>query len=458
MEAPAMMPMKGMIAPPPSYAALFGAVRGELPGGRRPRLGRLREESFERFRSLGFPGPKVEDWKYTNITPLAKVEFRLALPADLDPAVLAPYLVEAAAGSRLVFVNGHLHPGLSEVRDLPAGVTVESVADVLEQGDGEDGVVVTQLLADMEAVRSLSALNGAFTAGGAVVRVADGVELERPVQLVFVSVGREADAPPTMANPRNLVVLGERSRAGLIETHVALGEGRNLTNLVNRVVVGEGAELRHDRVQVGAAGGTLIGKSELQIAERARLTQTVATLGGGLTRNEIQAVLDGSGIELRLNGVYLTHDGQHVDNTIRVDHAKPNSFSDQFYKGVLDGRARAVFAGKIIVRREAQKTNAYQANNNLLLSSEAEIDTKPELEIYADDVKCSHGATAGELDETALFYLRSRGLDRTTAQSLLTYAFAGEVIERFHHEEVAGQVRREMLTWLPGGHALEEMA
>jgi Fe-S cluster assembly protein SufD len=176
-----------------------------------------------------------------------------------------------------------------------------------------------------------------------------------------------------------------------------------------------------------------------------------------MTRNETWAVIDGSDIEVRLNGVYLTGDGQHIDNLIRMDHAKPDSFSDQFYKGVLDGRARAVFAGKVIVRRDAQKTNAYQANNNLLLSPDAEIDTKPELEIYADDVKCSHGATAGELDEQALFYLRSRGLDRATAQSLLTYAFMGEVIERFGSDEVAAQVRREMLERLPGGHALEEM-
>jgi Fe-S cluster assembly protein SufD len=454
-----MMPIKGMIAAPEGYAALFGEARDELPGGRRARLGRLRRESFDRFRSLGFPGPKVEDWRYTNIAPLAKVVFGLARPAEVDPAALAPYLVEAAAGSRLVFVNGHFHPGLSRVEDLPPGVTLESVADVLERAD--DGVL-TQLLADMEAVRSLSALNGAFTAGGAVVRVADGVELERPVQLVFVSVGRGADGTsPAMANPRNLVVLGRGSRAGLIETHLALGgDGQQggLTNLVNRVVVGEGAELRHDRVQAGAVGGTLIGKTELQIADRARLTQTVATLGGGLTRNEVQAVLDGSGIEVRLNGLYLTRNGQHIDNTIRLDHAQPNSFSDQFYKGVLDGRARAVFAGKIIVRRDAQKTNAFQANNNLLLSPDAEIDTKHELEIYADDVKCSHGATAGELDERELFYLRSRGIDRATAQSLLTYAFVGEVLERFGHEEVAGQVRREMFRWLPGGHALEEMA
>ena len=204
--------------------------------------------------------------------------------------------------------------------------------------------------------------------------------------------------------------------------------------------------------------GSLIGRTTYRIAADARLTQSLATLGGGLVRNETEALVDGSGIELQLNGLYLTRGRQHVDNTIRVDHAKPGSVSDQFYKGVLDGEAHAVFAGKIVVRRDAQKTNAYQANNNLLLSPDVEIDTKPELEIFADDVKCSHGATAGELDERELFYLRSRGLDPATARSMLTFAFADEVLERFANPAIAAQARRELLRWLPGGAQLGELA
>jgi Fe-S cluster assembly protein SufD len=175
-------------------------------------------------------------------------------------------------------------------------------------------------------------------------------------------------------------------------------------------------------------------------------------------RNEIEALVDGSGVELGLNGLYLTRERQHIDNTIRIDHAKPGSVSDQFYKGVLDGQAHAVFAGKIIVRRDAQKTNAYQANDNLLLSPDVEIDTKPELEIFADDVKCSHGATAGEIDERELFYLRTRGLDRDTARSMLTFAFADEVLERFGNAAIAAQARRELVRWLPGGARLGELA
>jgi Fe-S cluster assembly protein SufD len=213
--------------------------------------------------------------------------------------------------------------------------------------------------------------------------------------------------------------------------------------------------LRHDRLQIGAADGTLIGKTHYEISADARLTQTLATLGGALVRNEIRAVLQGSRIEAAFNGMYFTRERQHVDNNIVVDHAAPGSTSDQFYKGILDGRSQGVFAGKIVVRREAQKTNAYQANNNLLLSPEAEIDTKPELEIFADDVKCSHGATAGELDERELFYLRSRGLDPATARNVLTFAFAGAVLERFTNSTVAEQAKVALLRGLPGGVALE---
>jgi Fe-S cluster assembly protein SufD len=195
----------------------------------------------------------------------------------------------------------------------------------------------------------------------------------------------------------------------------------------------------------------------VRLAEGARLVQTVATLGGGLVRNETEARIEGSGVDCLLNGVYLARGREHVDNLIRVHHVAPGSHSNQFYKGVIDGRAHAVFAGKIIVHKDAQKTNAYQKNDNLLLSDDAEIDTKPELEIYADDVKCSHGATSGDLDPLALFYLRSRGLPRAQAESVLTFAFAAEVIGRFADETVRHQVRRAALTRLPGGAGLEEL-
>jgi Fe-S cluster assembly protein SufD len=439
------------IAPPAHYRALFGAALSELPGAATLPCRRLREESFARFEALGFPGPKAEAWKYTQLAPLAKLEFWLPEPVEIDRADIAPFLVDDAAAT-LVFVNGRLASDLSDSLSAENGMTVMSLDQALERGDPD---CLDLLPAPEGEEPALSALNGALAAGGCLISLADHADLRGPVQLLFVSVGRDQ---PILISPRNLVMLGDGARLDLIESHVALGGGRNLTNLVNRIVVGRGAKLRHDRLQLGETAGSLIGRTAYRIAADARLTQSLATLGGGLVRNEIEAVVEGSRAELQLNGLYLTRDRQHVDNTIRVDHASPGSVSDQFYKGVLDGAARAVFAGKIIVRRDAQKTNAYQANNNLLLSPDVEIDTKPELEIFADDVKCSHGATSGELDERELFYLRSRGLDPDTARSMLTFAFAGEVLERFANPTVAAQAKRELLRWLPGGAQLGELA
>lgn len=438
------------IAPAQRYAELFGTALSELPGAGDPAIRRLRETSFDRFRSLGFPGPKVEEWKYTSVAPLTKVEFDLARPPALSRADVEPYLVADPGTTHLVFVNGHFAADLSDIGGSESAANVAPLGAALNDGGDE----LSDLLLERDPERSFSALNAAFMADGAVIRLPDGGALDGPVQLLFLTLGGER---PAMTHPRNLVVLGDGARLDLIECHVALG-GSDLTNLVNRVVLGNGAELRHDRLQVGEVSGTFIGKTEYEISADGRLTESLATVGGGLVRNEIQAALDGSGISAQLNGLYLTRERQHVDNAIRIEHMRPNSLSDQFYKGVLDGRARAAFAGKIVVAREAQQTNAYQANDNLLLSPEAEVNTKPELEIFADDVKCSHGATAGELDDRELFYLRSRGLDPALARSLLTYAFADEVLERFASENAAAWARREILRWLPGGEALGELA
>jgi Fe-S cluster assembly protein SufD len=438
-----------LIVPDARYPALFGSALPQLPGARHPAVRRRREAGFERFMTLGFPGPKTEAWKYTSVGPLARTAFDLPSRRELRRADVKPYLV--AGATRLVFVNGHFAADLSDDPSDSERATVGSLAAALERGDP---AALDALFDDSAEARGFSALNDAFVADGGLIRLGDGVALDRPVQLLFVSVDQDA---PALINPRNLVVVGAGARLDLIESHVALGAGRGLTNLLNRVVVGRGATLCHDRLETGGPEGTLIGRTHYEVSADARLTQSLATLGGALVRNEIHALMQGSGIEATLNGLYFARERQHVDNQILVDHAAPGSISDQFYKGILDDRAQAVFAGKIVVRRAAQKTNAYQSNNNLLLSPGAEIDTKPELEIYADDVKCSHGATAGELDERELFYLRSRGLDVATARSVLTFAFAGEVLERFANPALAGQVRAGLLAGLPGGTALGEL-
>jgi Fe-S cluster assembly protein SufD len=445
------------IHPSERYAALFAHALPTLPGGRHPEVRRHREASFERFRSFGFPGPKTEEWKYTPLAPLVRLDYALPEPVALTRADLAPYLIDDRHARHAVFVNGRFVAELSDIES-------DSRTEVLSLGHALDNGLASDILAhareheqtrELEDNRAFRALNAALAGDGCFLRIADGVAPRGPIQLLFVSVGRDA---PMLISPHNVVVLGDRASLDLVESHVAIGEGRNLTNLVNRIVVGRGAVLRHDRLQLGEVSGSLIGRSEYDVSADARLTQTLATLGGAMVRNEIEALLDGTGIEAQLNGLYLTRDRQHVDNVIRIVHAAPGSQSDQFYKGVLDGQARAAFAGKIIVERPAQKTNAYQRNNNLLLSPDAEIDTKPELEIFADDVKCSHGATVGELDERELFYLRSRGLDPDTARSLLTFAFAGEVLERFGSPAAAAEAKREVIRWLPGAAMLEELA
>jgi Fe-S cluster assembly protein SufD len=437
------------LVPGAPYPALFGAALPQLPGAHHAEIRRRRQTGFDRLMRLGFPGPKTEAWKYTSAGRLARTEFALAPAIALARADIAPYLVKGAAS--LAFVNGRFSADLSDAESADRRVTIASVGGVLEQGDA----TVLAALPESDRGRAFSALNDAFVADGCLIRLADGVGLERPVQLLFVAINQDR---PVLINPRNVVIVGDGARLSLIESHVLLGTGGSLTNLVNHIVIGKGGELRHDRLQIGAAEGTLIGKTHYNASAGARLTQTLATLGGALVRNELQAVVQGSGIEAQLNGIYFTRERQHVDNNILVDHAAPGSVSDQFYKGILDGHSQAVFAGKIVVRRDAQKTNAYQANNNLLLSPDAEIDTKPELEIFADDVKCSHGAAAGELDERELFYLRSRGLDPATARSLLTFAFAGEVLERFASPAIARQARTTLLRSLPGGAGLEELA
>lgn len=439
------------IEPAPTYGRAFDAVRDRLPGAKLPALADWRRASFARFAEQGIPTTRSEAWKYTNITRLAAAPLALAPKPVIRLEAIAPHLAGGPRARRLIFVNGHVMPELSHVESLPTGVRICSLARALEAEPER----VAGVLQDVEDDRSFTALNAAFAGAGSWIEVADGVTVDEPLQLLFLTLGH---AEPFMSHPRSVIRLGRDARLRVIESHVGLGDGQSLTNLVAQIDLGPGAVLEQDRIEQVGAEATHIGKSYIRLAEGAKLAQTVATMGGGLVRNETEARIVGSGVECLLNGVYLARGKEHVDNLIRVHHMAPGSHSDQFYKGVIDERAHAVFAGKIIVHKDAQKTNAYQKNDNLLLSDDAEIDTKPELEIYADDVKCSHGATSGDLDPLALFYLRSRGLSKATAASVLTFAFAAEVIERFADETVRHLVREMALARLPGGAELMELA
>lgn len=439
------------LTPAPDYAKAFASARGTLPGARLPGLAGWREASFARFAEAGIPTTRVEAWKYTNVARLAATPMSLAPKPTLGIEDIEPYLAGGPRARRLIFVNGHVVPALSHVESLPEGVRACSLARALET----DPERVAETLRAVDDDRSFTALNAAFTGAGSWIEVGDGVTVDEPLQLLFLTRGA---GEPFMSHPRIVVRLGRGARLRLIETHVGRGTGPSLTNLVSQIDLGAGALLEHDRVEQVTGEATHVGKSYLRFDRGAKLAQTVVTLGGGLVRNEIDARLEGSGVECLLNGLYLTRGREHVDNLIRVHHVAPGSHSDQFYKGVIDERSHAVFAGKIFVHKDAQKTNAYQKNDNLLLSDDAEIDTKPELEIYADDVKCSHGATSGDLDPVALFYLRSRGLNKRAAEGLLTFAFAAEVIDRLVDESARHFVREAALRRLPGGESLMELA
>ncbi|MEZ5932932.1 MAG: Fe-S cluster assembly protein SufD [Alphaproteobacteria bacterium] len=448
MSALERAPRHRNLPPPDGYGRIFNEALATLPGADGPAEA-IRRGEFEKFEKIGFPGSKVEDWKYSPLGPIARTAFRPAPEAapidDLDD-----YLIEGDDVERLVFVNGMIDRERSSRLLNVGGVTIGALGDALAAGIVE----AEALLTGGDETRGFDALNGAFADCGAVIRIPAGQTSAPVVQLVFASAGRQAEA---MVNPRLLIDIGDGAALDLVETHL-FGEGSELlTNLVARCRLGRNAILRHDRLQIGDVAGRYIGRFYAALEEHANLTQTLAILGGGFVRNEVAARLDGKAIEAQFNGLYLTRTGQHVDNMLKVDHMAPASHSDQFFKGVLDGKAKAAFAGKIYVDRQAQQTNAFQTNNNLLLSPDAEISSKPELEIYADDVKCSHGATAGELDETELFYLRSRGLDPEIARTMLTFAFASEVLERFHRPELVEQAKRAILRWLPGADILGDL-
>ena len=410
----------------------------------------LRRRRFERFVAEGVPTAKVEAWKYTNIGKALNRAMRPASHRPIGVADVSPYLAGGTSARRLIFVNGHYVPELSHARGLPGGVRMLTFAEALRQEPER----ARASLENLQDGRGLTDLNAAFAEDGAWIEVAAGAAPPMPLQLIFLSAPDEA---ATMINPRVVVSLGDRAKLHLIESHVASAAGHVFTNQVTQIGLGAGAELTHDCLQLAKDGQAYLTKAEIDVAEAAVYRQTVLTLGGALQRNETEARLNGPKIDFHLNGAFMPVGAEHVDNVIRIHHVAPDCESNQFYKGVLDDKGRGVFAGKIIVHPDAQRTNAFQTNNNLLRSNDAEIDTKPELEIYADDVKCSHGATVGDLDPTALFYLRSRGMDKALAENVLTYAFVGEVIAFFADEAVRTAAKRAVFGRMAGGEALMEM-
>lgn len=429
-----------------SYRAAFEAMqaadRATLPAW----VLRLRETALERFEQINFPTTDVEDWKYTNVAPISKGNFAPVAPdsrSEVSAELVAEFIAPEAS-SRLVFVNGIYRAEFSSIEKLPAGVVVENLTDALKGAHEFD--MRSHLARPTETeTDGFNALNAAFLGNGALIYLPKGVQVDAPIQLLFLAVS--APQPPAIF-PRVLVVAERESKATLIESYISPEESVSFTNAVVEVFVGENARVTHYKVQRESERAFHIATTNAEIGRSGVYDLTTITLGAQLSRHGLNIRLAHEGAECWADGLYLVGAGQHADTHSLIDHVSPHCTSHQLYKGILDGKSRAVFNGKVFVHKDAQKTDAMQSNKNLLLSNEARVDTKPQLEIYADDVKCAHGATVGQLEEEELFYLISRGLHRDLARNLLTYGFAEELVEKIKIESIKRQLDEAILNRL----------
>ncbi|MBI4985713.1 MAG: Fe-S cluster assembly protein SufD [Rhodocyclales bacterium] len=406
------------------YALDFEHVKPTLAGAYLPWLAQTREEALTAFIDSGFPSLRDEDWKYTSVAAIEKTRFNPAPPANgaaIDAAALMALRLPGA--HVLTFIDGHYAPAQSKLGALPAGVVVAGLADTLER---EPDRLRTPFGHPAVGYASgFAALNVAFMSDGAYVHLSPGATLEEPLHLLFV-----ATRPSQATHLRNLVLAEAGSRVCVVEHHAALGATGYFNNVVTDIVAGRGAAVSHYKLQEESLDAFHVAAVNVALGADASFVSAALALGGALARTDIAVALDGTGASCSLDGLYMTDGRQHIDHHTRIDHAQARGTSREFYKGVLDGASRAVFNGKVIVRAGAQQSDAQQTNRNLLLSEQAEIDTKPQLEIWADDVKCGHGATVGQLDPDQVFYLRARGLEDAAARKLLVFAFAGEIVER----------------------------
>jgi Fe-S cluster assembly protein SufD len=414
----------------------FRQIEPALPGGNAPWLRAQRAAAIEIFRETGFPTLRHEDWKYTDARPIAQRRFGLAgANAVPDAAALKPHTL---GEHQLVFVDGRFVPALSTLARLPAGVEVMSLAEALARAPERLEPWLGRYASP--AQNAFAALNAAFLQDGAFIHLARGTAFEAPLHLLFLASG----AADSLAYVRNLIVAEAGSQASIIESYAALTDATGLTNSVTEIVLEPGAQVEHYRLGREGEAAYHVGSTHAHLARDSRYTSHIIAFGGRIVRHELYATLDGEGAECTLNGLTVTRGRQHVDNHTRIDHRQPRGTSREWYKGVLDDQSRAVFSGRIVVHPQAQHTDAEQANHNLLLSAGAEADSRPQLEIYADDVKCAHGATVGSLDADALFYLRTRGLDAAHARSLLVYAFASEVLARIRLAPLRVQLEAQL--------------
>jgi len=422
-----------------TYQTAFASVKESSPTV--PWLELVRSGAIDRFEQIGFPSVHEEDWKYTNLAPLAKESFQPALNTTAASTVNASrFAYPETKNAHVVVVNGFLNEEVSVKTALGDVIAIDLFSAV---SDARYNKIVRKYLARNANYHDngLKALNTAFLQSGVFLWIPKNVKLETPLQVTFI-----ADGPQTASFPRLLVVAEENSSATLIENYV--GDGRYFTDAIAEIVLKDGARLEHYRVQNESDRAFHVATTAAELGRASSYDVTSINLGAQLARHDVSVVLDHEGAECWVDGLYVVGADQHSDTHSVIDHKEPNCNSHQLYKGILDGNGRAVFNGKIFVREGAQKTDAMQTNKNLLLSPQARVDTKPQLEIYADDVKCAHGAAVGQIDEEELFYLQARGLNPDLGRNLLTYGFAEEVIGKIKIESIRSQLDEAVMSHL----------
>ncbi|MBU2648683.1 Fe-S cluster assembly protein SufD [bacterium] len=437
------------------YLSEFTGVQSSLSGQTLPWLSTIRRKALQSIKKNGFPHRKHEEWKYTDISNIAERFYQpthRTVPANLWK-MLNDSGLDLTACFPVIFVDGRYKAEFSNFVKLPEGVTIEGLAAVIET---KPEWLREQLARFSEANSNIfTDLNTAFMNDGIVIRLSKKARITQPIQLVFVSTKQ---AEPVLSQPRNLIILEEAAEAVVIQKFISLNPASdNLTNVMTDIFLGQRAELELMVVQAENIQTSHINSIRVKQETRSLFSSRVFTFGGSLTRNNLDIEMDAEDASCTLDGLFMIDGLQHVDNHTRVDHKKPGCTSSELYKGILDDGSHGVFNGKVYVHQDAQQTNAFQKNPNLLLSRDAEIDTKPQLEIYADDVRCSHGATVGQLDEPALFYLRSRGMDVAAARDLLIYSFAEEIIKKVPFEPLRKQLIETVTDKLSEADILKEM-
>ena len=419
------------------YYGQFKKFENRLNGQAETPLHSLRKKAIEKFMESGFPTNKDEEWRFTNIAPLLKFNFTPSVLHNnlkLDQSEIERLLIKNLQVNLIVFINGRYEEDYSII--LPQAEMIEVIDYSLNQSEFNNHYLFS------ENDNGFSALNSAFSLDGAIIKIPDNLIVEDPVHLLFISGDKDNKL---LIQPRNIILTGKNCQVKIIESYHSLYENPYLFNGITNIVIGENSNLDYYKIQNEADTSFNINKTQVLEKRSATFTSSTISMGGEIIRNNLNTILDDENSECHYFGLYLANNKMLIDNHTLIDHAKPHCLSNELYKGILDEKSRGVFSGKVLVRKDAQKTLAYQSNKNLLLSKEARVNTKPQLEIFADDVKCSHGATVGQLDEQSLFYLQSRGINKEKARSILIKAFASDILDLIKIEPLKEQLSDQIL-------------